>query len=47
VLILPWAYQAACNPPGGFEMAKKALKKGKKLVAAKTLVTVSNMRSIQ
>ncbi len=27
-------------------MAKKALKKGKKLAAAKTLVTMHNMRSI-
>jgi len=27
-------------------MAKKALKKGKKLGAAKTLVAVSNLRSI-
>jgi hypothetical protein len=27
-------------------MAKKALKKGKKLASAKTLVNVANMRSI-
>jgi hypothetical protein len=32
------------NPPGGFEMKKKALKKGKKLAGAKTLGTVAALR---
>ena|SRR5208282_2737619 len=43
-------YQAALmgdpNTQGGIQMAKKELKKGKKLNSAKTLVTVPTMRGI-
>jgi hypothetical protein len=38
--------RGALDPSGGVEMAKKILKKGKKLSGAKTLATVNNMRSI-
>jgi len=34
------------NTQGGIQMAKKELKKGKKLNSAKTLVTVPTMRGI-
>jgi hypothetical protein len=47
-------WRAKCNekrsprgerkPHGGIEMAKKELKKGKKLVGAKTLVATVNLR---
>jgi len=41
------AVQRDPNPTGGIAMAKKELKKGKKLATAKTLSAVNNMRSIQ
>jgi hypothetical protein len=38
------AHRGERNPPGGFEMAKKQLKKGKKLQGAKTLGAGITMR---
>jgi hypothetical protein len=42
VLLVEVARWGRPNPIGGFKMAKKALKKGKKLSGAKTLGTWGN-----